>query len=61
MKRKWYTVNDEGNFYDNMTGKLVRETPITKILEFKLEQKMGGIQRVQFWKRNLIFNGEYYE
>jgi hypothetical protein len=59
MKNKWYTVNEEKNFYDDMTGMLVGETPRTLILEFRLSGKLGGTQRVQFWRRSLVFDGEY--
>ena len=59
MKSKWYTVNLEESFYDDMTGRMVGETPKTLILEFKMSSGLGGVQTVQFWKRQLVFDGEY--
>lgn len=59
MKNKWYAVDLEESFYDDMVGKLVAETPKTMILEFSLVNKLGGLQRVQFYKDKLIFDGEY--
>lgn len=59
LKSKWYTVNSEDCFYDDMTGRMVGEMPKTLILEFKMNSKLGGVQTVQFWKRQLVFDGEY--
>jgi len=58
-KSMWFKIMQEGNFYDDMTGKLIGETPRTYILEFNLSDELGGCQRVQFWKKHCIFDGEY--
>lgn len=59
MENKWYTVQEKENFYDDMTGKLVYKTPRTMVLEFDLTEKLGGVQRVQFWRKSLVFDSEY--
>ena len=48
-----------GNFYDMMVGKLVGETPKTVILEFNLNKELGGLQRVQFYKEQVRYRGEF--
>lgn len=58
-KNKWYGVDCEGSFYDDMAGVLVAETPTTMVLEFNLVKELGGKQRVQFFKDQLIFDGDY--
>lgn len=59
MKGKWYTVELDDNFYEGMTGRLIYETEKTRVLEFKLNEKLGGTQRVQFFKEQVRFDGEY--
>lgn len=59
MKNRWYKVTEVDNVYDDMTGKLVEESPRAMVLEFQMSEKLGDVHKVQFWKRSLFFVGEY--
>lgn len=54
-----YRVVEESSFYHDMVGKLVYETPKTKILEFDLSSLLGGLQRVQFFNHQVCLEGKY--
>jgi len=56
---KWYRVIAAGNFYQDMVGRYVGETERTIWLEFKMNDKLGGIQKVQMFKGQVEFDGEY--
>lgn len=55
MKEKFYEVTRAGigNYYDSMVGKCVFETAKTYVLEFKLNDSLGGLQRVTFFKHQV--------
>jgi len=59
MKKHWYEVIETESFYESMVGEKVFETDKTIVLEFNMNEKLGGKQRVQFFKEQVIFNGEY--
>lgn len=54
-----YEVIDMRSFYHTMVGKLVHESPRTVVLEFKLNENLGGLQRVQFFKSQVEYRGEF--
>lgn len=56
---KNFEVIYENNFYNMMRGKLSIETHNTVILEFKLDAELGGDQRVEFFKEQVRYLGEY--
>ncbi|WP_423408044.1 hypothetical protein AABM38_20580 [Heyndrickxia sp. MSNUG] len=57
---KRYTVISEDSFYHSMTGKLIEEFPKTYLLEFfRDSNKLGGLQRVMFFKYQVKYDGEY--
>jgi hypothetical protein len=58
-KYNWFQVDSEDNFYDGMVGRCVGSTEKTWILEFNMGEKFGGLQRVQFYKEQLNFHGNY--
>lgn len=59
MERHWYKVRAKDNFYDDMVGYLVETTDKTMILEFKFTERLGGIQRVAFYKDQLVLEGKF--
>lgn len=54
----YFEVFADDNFYDSMVGKLVHSTPKTVVLEFKLNESLGGLQRVQFFKHQVTLRGD---
>lgn len=58
-KNHWFLVDEPNNFYNYMVGKKVMETDKTTVLEFKLNEKLGGLQRVQFFTEQLTYDGFY--
>lgn len=54
-----YEVIEEENFYHSMIGKLVYESGKTYGLEFNLNEPLGGLQRVQFFKSQLRYYGKF--
>ena len=55
-KRKWFRVNLEDCFCDDMDGVLIGTTDKTYLLEFNLYL---GTHRVMFYKDQLKFIGEF--
>jgi hypothetical protein len=51
---KSYQVYLEDSFYDTMVGMVVFETDKTYLLEFKLNDFLGGTQRVMFFKDQVV-------
>jgi hypothetical protein len=54
-----YRVIEEDNFYFDMVGKAVDMTDKTLILQFDLVTKLGGIQKVQFYREQLVYVGSF--
>jgi hypothetical protein len=48
-----FEVIDDNNFYGMMIGRLVFETPNTYMLEFKLNEVLGGTHRAMFYKHQV--------
>jgi hypothetical protein len=53
-----YQVDYEGNYYNMMVGKMVEETDMSVILEFRFDAELGGNQRVGFFKNQVIYIGK---
>lgn len=51
MNEQWFRVSEDFSFYDDMVGKLVEEFDKTYLLEFKMGPKLGGVQKVMFYKQ----------
>lgn len=54
MIGKSFQVYLEDNFYDSMVGKVVFETDKTYLIEFKLNNFLGGPHRVMFFKDQVV-------
>lgn len=59
LKKKWYRVDAPDNYYDEMVAYLVFESDNTMMLEFRMNEPLGGTQRVMFFKEQLVYDGEY--
>lgn len=51
---KWYRVDFEGCFYDDMVGKLILEEDRTMRLDFG-----GSVGNSKFFKEQLVFEDEF--
>lgn len=54
----YFEVFADDNFYDSMVGRLVHSSPKTVVLEFKLNESLGGLQRVQFFRNQVTVRGD---
>lgn len=57
--REWYEVIEDMTYYSGFMGAKLREMGDLILLEFRLDESMGGYQRVVFYKKQVRYKGTY--
>lgn len=58
-KRDWYEVIEAIAYYKGLMGTKLREMDGLILLEFHLDESMGGYQRVVFQMEQVKYKGTY--